>query len=429
MRNFCLLLSSLLGFIFLSCSRNSDSDISEPKPVPTEEKIILKDIIVVNESTIRLEWSTSGKNTYQSFQFLKRNSENGTPQNLNQENGNTFVKIDNQVSFVPYIDYQVIGYTDKGETVKSNIVSYKRPNIALLNIKPIDALFDSDSGSIFIFGDNGNIIKYNVNSSTKVKEVSTGSTLGYPFLGSYNGKKELYVPRNDGWVYIYNPDDLSLIDQINFGSKVTSVVLADNKLYGTTGDISNNSLKCIDRSSKQLISANGSYQFGRIKKIPNTSSSFFFITTNITPTNLMRFNYNNTGVFVNKFEDRYHGDYPLNHKIFESLPSGNGFLTAMEGAIYDGNLTYVGQLPRGNSQLSSFDFDTNNIIAGTNNKTIDFYKINDYSKVNSINTQRYPFKVFNYGNKVISVSSVNALNLTSYYSDPPENIIIEVLNK
>ncbi|AZA55277.1 hypothetical protein [Chryseobacterium sp. G0201] len=428
MKNFWFLFS-LLMFI-TSCSSDSDDVVTSlPTTVEQGEKIILKDVIVVDENTIKLEWTISGKNAYQSFQFSRKTSENGTSESLNQESGNTFVKIDANVPFTPYIDYQVVGYSNNGQTIKSNIVSYKRPNIKLLNIRPTDALFDSDNGSMFVFGNDGNILRYDITSGTVTKEISTGATLGYSFLGTFGGQKELYVPRNDGWVYIYNPNDLSLIDQINFGSNVTSVVLADNKLYGTTGDISNVSLKCFDRASKQLVSTNGSYQFGRIKKIANTSSSFFFITTNVSPTNLIRFNYNTNGTFINKFEDSYHGNHPLNHRIFEALPNGNGFLTAMEGAIYNSNLVFTGQLPSGNSGLSSFDFDSNNIIAGTDKKTIEFYNLSSYAKVNSINTERYPFKVFNYGNKVVSLSSTNTFNINSSYAEPPANVIVEIFNK
>ncbi|WP_089735867.1 YncE family protein [Chryseobacterium jejuense] len=420
---------SFLFTLFISCSSNSDEVIIIPQPVTPEEKIILKEVVVVDENTLKLEWTTTGKNTYQSFQFSRKTSENGTQGSLNQEVGNTFVKIDNNIPYTSYLDYQITGYTTNGQSVKSNIVTYKRPGIKLLNIRPTDALFDSDNGNMFIFGDNGNIMKYDVTSGSVVKEISTGATLGYPFLGTFGGQKELYVPRNDGWVYIYNTSDLSLKDQINFGNNVTSVVLANDKLYGTTGDISNVSLKCFDRATKQLVSTNGNYQFGRIKKVANTNSSFFYITTGISPTNLVRFNYNADGTFVNRFEDKYHGDHPLNHKIFEALPGGNGFLTAIEGAIYDSNLVFTGNLPRGNSGLTSFDFDTNNIIAGTDKKSIELYNLNSYAKVNSISTERYPFKVFSYGNKIVSLSSTNAYAINNYYLDPPVNVIVEILNK
>lgn len=418
---------SLLITLIISCSSDSDEIIAPP--ATPEEKIVLKEVVVVDENTLKLEWTTTGKNQYQSFQFSRKTSENGNPESLNQESGSTFVKIDNNIPYTPYLDYQIIGYSNNGQNVKSNIVTYKRPGIKLLNIRPTDALFDSDNGSMFIFGDNGNIMKYDVISGSVIKEISTGATLGYSSLGTFGGQKELYVPRNDGWVYIYNTSDLTLKDQINFGNNVTSVVLTDNKLYGTTGDISNVSLKCFDRTTKQLISTNGSYQFGRIKKVPNTNSSFFFITTNVSPTNLLRFNYNANGTFINRFEDSYHGDHPLNPKIFEALPGGNGFLTAMEGSMYDSNLVFTGNLPRGNSGLTSFDFDANNIIAGTDKKSIELYNLSSYAKVNSINTQRYPFKVFNYGNKIVSLSSTNSFIVNNYYTDPPANVIVEIINK
>lgn len=430
MKNFWLLLVTL--FTILSCSRNSDSD---PQPA-MEEKIILKDVAVIDESTIKLEWTITGKNIYKNFEILKKDSEDGISKNIESVNGNTVVKIDNQVEFIPYIDYQIIGYTNDGRIIKSNIIAYKRPRIKLLNIRPTDVLFDKDNGIVFLFSEYGNIMRYDVNSISITKEISTGVKLGYPFLGTYNGQKELYVPRNDGWVYIYNPDDLSLIDKINFEKSVTSVILSNNKLFATIditqqGSIGNygNILKCIDRTTKKSGQSYEGRFYGRIKNIQNTKSSFFLITMNVSPTDLMRFNYDSGGALMTAYSDSYHDEHPLDVDIFEPFPSGNGLLTAEEGSIYDNNLKYIKDLPRGKSKLFSFDFDNNSIIAGTDHKTIEFYNINDYTKTNFINTQRYPFKVFSYGNKIVSVSAINPINSSLYYKRTAENVIIELLNK
>ncbi|MDH6254280.1 hypothetical protein M2347_004007 [Chryseobacterium sp. H1D6B] len=420
-----------LLFIIVSCGGDSNDEIVNPSS-SSEQKITLNDVTIVNDNTIKLQWSATSKNTYVSFYILRKYAQIGQYKKIYEVSGSTSEKTDQNLNYTPYTEYQIIGYLNNGDMVKSNPVIYNRPEIKLLNISPIDALFDADNGSAFIFGENGNIIKYDVNSGQKVKEISTGVALGYSYLGTYNGQKELYVPRKDGWVYIYNPDDLTFKDKINFGSSVTNVILAGGKLYGSIDSPPSDAfLKCFDRGTKSLISNYNIGYNGRLKLIPNTNASFYYLTTNLFPEKLKIFNYDSNGTFISQNQLNSSAQQSLNYKIFEALPSGNGLLVSMQGGIYDSNLTYKGDLPRGDSNLSGFDFDSNYVIAGANNnRKIEFYKLTDYSKINSLSTKGYPFKVFNYGNKVVSISSTNILSMASAFSGPgPEDIAIEVLNK
>lgn len=423
MKNIILLFSLL--FIF-SC-RNESSPEPEPTPI---EKITLNSPIVINENTIQLNWTTTGLKNYQSFQILKRTSEKGNATYLNQVDGKTFIKIDDEVEYIPYVDYQILGYTTTGEQILSNLVTYKRPEIKLLGIKPVDAIMDSELGNIYIFDLNGGIHLYNIAQNKITLSISSNAKLGFADLGTYNGKKELYVPRNDGWVYVYDANNLNLIDQISFKSEIESVVYHNNVLYGATKDISNKSIKTVSRSTKQIISESGFYQSGRLKRLNNTQVKFFWISSGISPTDLGLFNFDANGNLIDKMSDSYHGDYPLNHRIFESFPDGKRMITSNTGTIYDDKLKVVSGLPKGNSELTSFSFDSNYIIAGTMSKTIDFYDINSYLRIKSINTIRYPFRVFSYGNKIISLSSTNSFYAGDYYNDnTPKDLIIEIFDK
>ena len=67
---------------------------------------------------------------------------------------------------------------------------------------------------IIIYSIQGNIALFNVRTRAITKQIATNCTIGYCGLGVYNGVTELYVPRDDGWVFIYDATTLQQIDQI-----------------------------------------------------------------------------------------------------------------------------------------------------------------------------------------------------------------------
>ncbi|HCA09253.1 hypothetical protein [Chryseobacterium sp.] len=413
-----------------SCSSSND-DITEVVTTPpvVENKINLTSNYYDTSETVTLRWTLSGNNTYDHYKIVRSDSQSGQQTELGSSYPNQFSFI-SAVPFNSYLEYQIIGTKSNGEQVKSNIIKIERPEIKLLNLKTFDAQFDKNSGKLYLLDTSGKIAIYDVNTGSVTHQISTNATLGYSDLGIYNGNVELYVPRNDGWVDIYDGNNLALKDQVNFGMSLISTVYHNGKLYGSS--INNDIVKSVDRASKTLTSQSSQLysNSGRMRKSVGTSVKLYTITQNITPVDMDLYDFDLNGNYISHQEDPYHGDHPLNYRIFETFPDGR-IITSSSGSIYNAQMIYQNDLPSGNSRLSSFDFDSNSIIAGSMTKTIEFYNINSYTKTKTINTKRFPYKVFSYNNKVVCISSVTQLNLQHYdYSNIiPENVMIEVFDK
>lgn len=430
MKKIFLILSACL--VIYSCGSSND-DITEVVVTPPviENKINLTSSYNDSAETVSLSWTLAGDNTYMQYKIVRSDSQNGSQTELLTV-GPTQFSYTSIVPFNAYFEYQIIGIKTNGEQVKSNIVKVERPDIKLLNLKTFDAQFDKNTGKLYLLDTDGKIALYDVNSGTVTHQISTNATLGYSDIGTYNGSVELYVPRNDGWVDIYDGNDLTLKAQVNFGMPLISTVYHNGILYGSSSNSNNSVIKSASRTTNTIISQSPQlyYNTGRMKKSVGTSVKLYTITQNITPIDLDLYNFDLNGNYINHQDDIYHGDYPLNYRIFETFPDGR-VITSSSGSVYNSQMVYQNNLPSGNSKLTSFDFDSNSIIAGNMSKAIEFYNINTYTKTQTINTKKFPYKVFSYNNKVVCVSSTTQLNVQSYdYSNVvPENVMIEVFNK
>lgn len=428
MKKILIVLFAYLSIYSCSSSNDDITDVVVTPPV-VENKINLSSNYNDVSEIINLSWTLSGDTSYMQYKIVRSDSQNGVQTELMTAGGTQF-SYSSAVPFSSYSEYQVIGIKTNGEQIKSNTVKVERPEIKVLNLKTFDAQFDKNTGKLYLLDTDGKIALYDVNSGTVTHQISTNAVLGYADLGVYNGNVELYVSRKDGWVDIYDGNNLTLKDQVNFGIQLISTVYHNGKLYGSAAGAEN--VKCVDRTTKTLVSqSNSSFSYsGRMRKSVGTSVKLYTITQNLTPVDMDLYNFDLNGNYVNHQDDIYHGDHPLNYRIFETFPDGR-IITSNTGSVYNSQMIYQNDLPSGNAKLTSFDFDSNSIIAGNMSKTIDFYNINTYTKTQTISTKKFPYKVFSYNNKVVCVSSVTPLSIQSYdYSNVvPENVMIEVFNK
>ncbi len=421
----------IIAFAYLSifsCSSSDDdiTDIVITQPA-IENKINLTSNFSSDAETVSLSWTLAGDLNYSYYKIVRSESSNGQQTELGTVNSNQFSST-SSVPFNPYLEYQVIGIKANGEQVKSNIIKIERPEIKLLNLKVFDAQFDKNTGKLYLLDTDGKIAIYDVNSGTITHQISTNAALGYSDLGVYGGNTELYVSRKDGWVDIYDGSNLTLKDQVNFGMQLVSTVYHNGKLYASTAY---DKIKCMDRGTEALVYQSTSYYYsGRIRKSVGSTVKLYTLTQNISPVDMNLYDFDLNGNYISHQSDSYHGDHPLNYRIFETFPDGR-IITSSSGSVYNSQMIYQNDLPSGNAKLTSFDFDSNSIIAGNMAKTIDFYNINTYTKTQTINTKRFPYKVFSYNNKVICLSSISQLSVQDYdYSNViPENVMIEVFDK
>lgn len=420
-----IILLLLLTVSFVACKKDSEED-SAPKAYT--DRVVLDDLQVTADS-VSLTWTVLGNPDFRAYQVIRREKPSGAGTDLSFMNDAKKVKfVDKAVPYTPYLEYQVVGVLTSGQPIASNTIVYERPEIKVLDVSPFDVQFNRERRQLYIFEREGKISIYDLESNQITKTIHTASTIGYSDFGVHNGVEELYVPRNDGWVFVYNARTLEKVDQINVRLGSSCVVANNNLLYVSTAAWTNRPLKVYSRETKGLVSETGDWDMTRMKKIPGSNTELVEITLNIGPTDQHYYNFSSTGNVLSHKPDRYHGDYPLDAAIFEIFPSGDKYITSSSGAIFNKDLVYEASLPRGNHRFTTFDFDEQNqlIFGGTRSKTIEVYAERDYSHVRSIRTKGYPYRIFKDANNgVICLSSSSVVEDYDYLG--PKNIIIETV--
>jgi hypothetical protein len=300
-------------------------------------------------------------------------------------------------------------------------------NDSFIDAHPFDIQYDKDRGWLYLFESTGEITIYDIAHNTVKTKISTEATIGYCDFGEYNGVKELYVPRTDGWIFIYNASTLKLIDQISIGASISSVVHNNGILFASAVT---RTLKTCNRSTKQVTTNDGDFELTRLIKVPGTNTDLLELTLNITPPDQNYYTFDEEGTFVSSKDDIYHGGgYELQANIFEFFPTGNKYVTSAIGSLYSKNMEYETSLPRGNLWFTTFELDDSArfIYAGTDQKSIAVYDANTYQITRKITTKGYPFRIFYNGGALLCVSSSNHFSNGLDHNAPPSNLLIEHL--
>ncbi len=419
--------------VLSSCKKEEDG------PQVFSDKIVLRDPELRADS-LALTWSQLDNTAFQEYTVLRRISPTDQGQILNPYypalKATRF--IDKDVPYAPYVEYEVQGRLSAGQPIISNRVSYQRPEIKTLNLRPFDVQFDRQRRQLYFFDKTGVISLYDLATKQLSRSLSTAATIGYCDFGTYQGVGELYVPRNDGWVFVYNAQTLEKIDQINVGSAASCVVANNGLLFVSTASTTSSygyyyrPLRVYSRAGKNLIAEAGSETSSRFKRVPNTTTDLIELTLNSSPVDQHYYGFTAGGTPTANFADRYHGDYPIDASLFEIFPNGSKYITSTAGAIFTKDLVYEASLPKGNLTFTSFDFDAAGqaIYAGTATKSVEVYATNGYTHQRSFKTKGYPYRIFQDGsNGVLCVSSVTPVSSSSYSygTSTPTQVVIEQL--
>lgn len=205
-------------------------------------------------------------------------------------------------------------------------------------------LFDTD----YIYNDLDGVYSYDYYTG-EILFTNFLDDIGFATIGDTGFGTELYVPCQNGKIYILNPDDLTTIETINNGLENKCVQIQNDFLIVTLDPAPNpwwiDPIRTYSRATGEQIDGGGTIPYERLKKNP-TNGSFISITSKVTsPRNLKYYEFNNDGEILVDIEDDYHGDYPLNDIIFSFSPDGEYVITAPNGTFYDANtLTYEYEL-------------------------------------------------------------------------------------
>ncbi len=345
--------------------------------------------------------------------------------------------VDKQAPPHPYLAYQIVGCVASGDNahpfdyIYSGAAAYERPDINVVNTYHLlDVIPDLSRQWLYMIQkDPGRIQIVNYRTLAEVNKLESDVKIGYCALGKYNGADELYVPRSDGWIYIYDPVTLAVRDKINVTYPSFCVVSNGDKLFVSTNQWMNDPLRVYDRATKQLITRTGDFKETRMRLVPGTNTDILEVTTNTMPVDQHYYRFNSAGGIISHNADRYHADYPLHHDAFRFFPDGQKYITGRDGTIYNIDMTYAGRLQGVSHEFSSYEFsqDGSVVYCGcASDKAIRSFSTSTNSAIKSYRTIGYPRRLFREGNSLICVSFAESTDYFYYeYNSYPSRVMVE----
>ncbi len=391
-------------FCISSCKKSKHTDLSATQIVLSPLK--------VSGNKIELNWSKLNNDSLQMYRIIKTFDSSNISNYLYITVDKSTTTYTDSTPLAPYVQYYVVAYLPSGHAIISNKQTNNRTDFEFMSIWPQDVIFDRDSRQLYIYSSTGDIVDYDLQTNKAVKTIKTYADIGACTIGTYNGIKELYVARTDGWLFIYNAATLDQIDQINVGGQLYDIACNGDILYVCGTSSMNNTLFAYSRNTKSIVSKlpNSGSGVTRIKLIPNTNSELIGITDH---DDLFHYKFN-AGTYVST-QHAYLSSYSFSTYIFEMYPDGSNFISSESGTIVGNNLVYISNLPHGTIIFTSFDFDNTNqlIYAGCSINTIQAYSMSNYQLTRSVKTQGMPSKIFFDNGNLISVST-SSVAINSY---------------
>jgi hypothetical protein len=427
----------LCAFILVIHSGCKKDDSSSSGSTSYPDKIILNPLQTSNDSVV-LTWSKLNNSAFSNYTIQRRNYKASNPASYNYsdivqviEDKNVVTCADRSVPALPYLEYQVVAYlydpvTHSGNEIYSNVISFERTDLKSFSFNPSHIIPDIADHRIYVIEpDSGKISILDYSTRTMVKTITTNSTIGYSDLGTYNGVKELYVPRNDGWVFIYNAETLDKIDQIYSSSGCGTVLYNNGQLFVSSTNEYNNTVNVYNRSTKAILSTVGNLQNMRLRLVPGSTTKMYGISSQYYYNGeLYYLEFNAAGQLVKNLSNYVNSSTDFHS--FQVFPDGKHFITSETGTIFNDSLAFESQLPYGTYEFVDFAFTQNasTILAGCSNyKRVIAYANPGYSESHTYSTNGYPEFFFVDNNSIISLSSVTPVNSFGYtYSYIIENI-------
>ena len=284
--------------------------------------------------------------------------------------------LDMRSPFVSRSCYFVEVANTNGQFRRSNGLTVDDPAGSVFNFIPADMLLHPSASVVFLVDAGAQrIIRYNFDTGSAEGELSLPGEVGFCTVGDSGFGPEVYVPARDGWVYVYGADDLTLRTSINTGLPNSSVIL-DGKGHVIVAMQPSpwweQPVRTYERATGINLDGNGDFDGDRLRRIPS-EQAFMSISQSVSPIDMEYFELTDEGMISLHADDSYHGDHPLDPRIFRIAPTGEYAITSAEGAVYTANssMEYRGSLQRGALLYSDFAFspDGKTIYAGTQERT------------------------------------------------------------
>lgn len=422
-------LTAVLLFTFVLCFMSCDTD-----GIKSYDDKIELDKLKISEDSVTLTWSVLNSPAFAGYAVVRKTEAN---EEIDFYYGYNVIKriydptvteyTDTDVPLTSYLEYQVVGLvTGVGMTnIFSNTRTYERPEYTPLEFNVYDILPDVvNANRLYIMEKEDGIISiFDYETMRTVNTITSNARIGFSDMGVYNSVRELYVPRADGWLFIYNAETLEQIDKINMGGAISSVVYNDGYLFASIIGRSDRSLEIYGRETKELVTKGNHRNDIRLRKIPNSKTELVGVSINYDYPEFYYYKFNHSERTLEWLWDGNNGRFPGNDFIFQFFPDGKKFITSKEGAIYDIDMKYQIKIPRGNLFFSDYAFSSDGSViycASSNSKSVVSYSYPELDVKKEYKTIGYPYRIFKKNNTLICVSVQN-----SEYTSSPKGIFIE----
>ncbi|MEM1319395.1 MAG: hypothetical protein AAGG75_04015 [Bacteroidota bacterium] len=370
---------------------------------------------IKDNGKVILNWTYEGTG-FQSYEVYRMNGDCGTFQELIGTITDAATKTFTDRS--PPIEYQVCYFVkitnQEGFSRNSNPQTVETPGGQVFNFEAFDVLQHPTQKFIYLLDRGGQrLIKYDYEKQEVATEVPLQGSANHCTIGNNGFGMEVYVPTEDGWVYAYNADNLTLNTTINVGIYIRSVAVDEmGRVIVSTRPSPwwEMPFRVFDRANGQMLDGGGQYDNTLVRKLGNTNE-FVTITNGQSPPDMEYYKLDNNGRILQHEMDNQHGSYPLDGQIFRVSSAGFS-ITSRFGAVYLANssMEYKGQLQRGDSEFTEFAFseDGQTIYAATQNeRSIQVYSYPSLIRSTTYTTRGFPVFVFKAGNQLIVLSKSN----------------------
>lgn len=376
------------------------------------------------QGKVELEWSKYTGTDFGKYEVYRTSGDCGSS---NAELIATITDIA-QVKYLddkPPFEFQVCYFvkivnTENNER-STNEVTVSTPSGYVFPFEPGDMLKHPTKQFVYLIDRGGQkLIKFDYVALKVVQETSLQGTVGYSDIGDNGFGVEIYVPGSDGWIYVYNAENLALATSINTGLFTSSVVTTGTGIVIAAVRPSpwwEKPIRTYNRANGLHIDGNGGFDGDRLRLVPGKLETIS-ISTGVSPTDMEYMKYDEKGNVLLHVDDKYHGDHPLNPYIFRIADNGAYSITGSEGAVYTANssMEYRGMLQRGALEFSDFAFsDDGSVIyaATSNRKSIQIGNYPALQRTGEILTKGFP-KIIVRDKKQIIALSRSSLNSSHY---------------
>ena len=241
----------------------------------------------LNTGDIQITWEIDTNETFENYRiFSLENQESIESSAVVRENGilldqitdqNDNELLDSSIYETTKISFSVAKLVNGKYINSKNTISINNPSN--IDFRPFASLKNPlKSDEIILFGDQGDVLFFETSSLEKSQRIELNKRIHAPTIGDYNGISSLYIPSENGKVFVYDLMNYSLVEEINLSTDrdIISLIIKEDYLIFLESYITNqfSSLSYLNFNDNLVYRTPGINY--RLNTLVNSRDEFFF---------------------------------------------------------------------------------------------------------------------------------------------------------